>query len=261
MLPLKGTAFPTSADSLRDALTGGLTQFGVKPREVVAAGPFPKLDELRIDLTGASAPADRPQVKPGQALSGEIEAQSLRLLGKPIKVADLPLELELQARDAHLREFSAEGADRILVLQRGAGRLHVEIGREELRQLLLAAGNKAAQQRGAEIKELKLDLTATDPRTVNLRAEVVAKFGFVKATLSLTGRAQLDDQLRLHLSNLDVQGSGLASSLAVGLIRPQLEKLQREPISLAALPLGALKLRDVRITTGARIRLEADFGG
>lgn len=260
MLPLKGS-FPTSADSLRDALTGGLTQFGLNPREVVAAGDFPKLDELRVDLTGAVAPEQLPNVKPGQPLSGEIEARTLSLFGKPITVAGLPLELQLLARDAQLREYSAEGGDRILVLQRGSGNLTIEIGREDLRQLLLAAGSKAAQQRGADIKDLQLELTATDARTLNVRAEVVAKFGFVKATLTLTGRARLDEQLQVHLSDLDVQGSGLASSLATGLIRPQLEKIRRQPISLSALPLGALKVRDVRVSTGDRIRLEADFGG
>jgi hypothetical protein len=260
MLPLQGSSFPTSADALRDALTGGLTKFGLKPREVVATGAFPKLDELRIDLTGA-APIERPGVKPGQPLGGEIEVSSLSLLGKPITVAGLPLELHLQARDAQLREHSAEGADRILVLQRGSGNLTIEIGREELRQLLLAAGSKAAQQRGADLKDLQLELTATDPRTLNLRAEVVAKFGFVKATLTLTGHARLDDDLQLHLSDLDVQGSGIAAGLATSFIRPQLEKIQRQPISLSALPLGEVKLRDVRLSTGERIRLEADFGG
>ena len=40
----------------------------------------------------------------------------------------------------------------------------------------------------------------------------------------------------------------------------RLEKVERKPISLSALPLGDLKLRDVRITTGDRIRLEASFG-
>lgn len=261
MLPLKGPAFPSSNDSLRDALTGGLTDFGVTPREVVVSGAFPKLDELRVDLSGASAGSEPRRVTPGEARSGEIETKKLSLLGQPIQVAGLPLELELQARDAQLREFSAEGADRLLVLQRGAGHLHIEIGREELRQLLLAAGSKAAQQRGADIKDLKFDLTAADPRTLNVRAEVTAKFGFVKTTLTLTGRAHLDDQLRLHLADLDVQGSGLAAGLAVGLIRPQLDKIQRQPIALSALPLGALELQDVRITTGEKIRLEADFGG
>lgn len=262
MLPLKGSSFPTSSDELRDAITGGFSQLGFAPREVVATGAaFPQLEQLRVDLSGVSAGAEPPRVKPGSPLSGTVQVQALELLGKPLSIAGMPLELQLQAREAHLREYSAEGLDRALVLERGSGNVSLEIGREELRQILLRAGRQAARQRGADIQDLQLELNATGGRTLDVRAEVVAKFGFLKATLQLTGRASVDDEMQVRLSDMDVKGSGLAAGLATSFIRPQLEKLQREPIALSALPLGALKLHDVRITTGDRIRLEAEFGG
>jgi hypothetical protein len=259
MLPLQGPAFPTDADTLRAALTAGFQQLGLSPRSVAASGAFPKLAELRIDLSGASAGLDSPRPKPGQALAGEIHVETLEFTAHPLTLQGAPVQIELRARQAQFREHAAEGIDRILVLRRGEGRLNVEIGRADLQKLALTAAQEAARQRGVEVADLTLDLNATGGRTVDLRSDITAKMGFFKATLTVTGTATLDDSLQLRLSNLDVSGGGMAAGLASSFIRPQLEKIQREPISLAALPLGDLKLKDVRITTGERIRIEADF--
>ena len=262
MLPLQCTTFPASTSALEQALTGGLTQFGLPPREVSAAGAaFPRLEKLRIDLTGAAISQQPPKLKAGQPLGGTLEVQALELLGEPLIAAGSPVRLRLEARETVLREHSAQGADRLLQLERAQdGKLSLEIQRRDLEQLVHAIAREAARGHGADITSLKLELQATGGRTVNLESEVVAKFGFVKATLNLTGQAKLDDDLQLHLSDLDVKGSGMAAGLATSFIRPQLEKAQRQPISLAAFSLSGVRLRDVRISTGETVRLEAEFG-
>ncbi len=262
MLPLKASAFPDSAEALRQALTAGFTEGGLTPREITVDAPgYPRIERLKIDLTGGSVGEQAPDVKPGAPLGGALQVGSLELDAKPLIVRGAPVQLELRARDAELRELSAQGIDRLLSLQRAAeGRVSAQIQPLDLQRLILVEGQKRAREHGADLQDVKLNLNAINPRTLELTAEVVAKFGFVKATVRLTGRATVDDALMLHLSDLEVKGSGMAGSLATGFIRPQLEKLAQHPIALSSRALGEIKVRDVRVSTGDSLRIEADFG-
>jgi hypothetical protein len=263
MLPLQGSSFPTTAEQLRTALDSGVRQLGLAPREIlIEEEAFPRLRLLKVDLSGSSVASRPPAVKPTTARGGELHADVFELLAKPITIGPAPIHLSLSATNAVFREFAAENADALLALRSGEGRLELEIGHEDLRQLLLFVGREAARERGADVTDLQLSLHATSPRALEFQSEVTAKFGFIKTTLTLTGRATLDDALQLRLSDLDLKGSGMAAGLATGFIRPQLEKFQREPISLSALPLGDLRLRDVRLSTAkSQLRVEAEFGG
>jgi hypothetical protein len=263
MLPLQASLFPTSPELLRQALTDGLTKLGASPKEIVVeGGDFPRVERLQIDLTGASISQAPPLVKARQALDGTLHVDALLLFAAPLVAAGSPVQIRLEARDADLREYSAEPIERLLALEKAAdGKLFLEIQRDDLQSLVHFIAREAARQHGADITSLTLQLQATGGRQLELESEVVAKFGFVKATLHLTGRAMLDDDLQLHLSDLQVKGSGMAAGLATSFIKPQLEKLQRQPIALAAHSLSGLRLRDVRVTTGDAVRLEAEFGG
>lgn len=154
----------------------------------------------------------------------------------------------------------AQRAKRALALHRsGPGKVAISIRREDLQALALAGGREAAKEHGADLQALQLDLQAEGDRALRFEAKVTAKMGFLKAHLTLTGRAELDAALQLRLSDLDLKGQGMGSTVAAGFIRPQLEKVQGKPIPLGVVALGEVVLRDVRLSTGETIRAEAEF--
>jgi hypothetical protein len=123
----------------------------------------------------------------------------------------------------------------------------------------LAAAQAAAAAKGAQVQELQFELNSESERVVRVKVEVTAKMGFMKASLTITGRAELETSLQVRLSEMKVEGQGMAASLAAGILRTQLEKLQQTPLSLSLLQLGSVRLRDARLSTGDTIRLEAEF--
>ena len=70
----------------------------------------------------------------------------------------------------------------------------------------------------------------------------------------------IDEQLNARLSGLECAGEGTLGTLACGFIAPHLARFNGREFSLMALPLGEVKLRDVRIAAGRELRVTAQFG-
>ena len=83
---------------------------------------------------------------------------------------------------------------------------------------------------------------------------------FLSADLKISGKAVIDEALNLQFSDLSCRGSGAIASLACGVIDPQLQKMQCREISLLALPLGEIRLRDVTVSIAERVTVAAEFG-
>jgi hypothetical protein len=48
--------------------------------------------------------------------------------------------------------------------------------------------------------------------------------------------------------------------IACGILKPHLEKINGRKFSLMSLPLGEVRLRDVRIAAGHKLSVSAEFG-
>ena len=83
---------------------------------------------------------------------------------------------------------------------------------------------------------------------------------FLGASLRVTGQLDLDDQLNLKVSGLNCTGDGGVSTLACGVLKPHLEKIDGREFPLMSLPLGEIRLRDVRLTVGDKLCVTAEFG-
>lgn len=256
MIPLSGDAFPTNGSSLQEAIRGGLAAYGLEARAVVVVeDTWPKVKRLEIDLTGANARQETRPPAPSGGSGAEIEAGTFNLVATPILLEGSPAEIQLTAQNAVFRD-----SGQLLTLERsGPGKLIASITRDNLQKVALAAAQAAAAARGAQVQELHLSLTSESDRVVRVKAEVTAKMGFMKASLTITGRAELETSLQVRLSEMKVDGQGMAASLAAGILRTQLEKLQQTPISLSMLQLGTIRLRDARLSAGETVRLEAEF--
>ena len=142
----------------------------------------------------------------------------------------------------------------------GANSVRVEVGRESLRLLLLAALREKAKAQGVAIEDLELELHPLGPRTVRADAKVTAKM-MMRAVLDVTAELEIDDDLQATVKELGVDiGGGLAAMLG-GLIEQQTAKVRGKKIALAALPVQGVEVRDVRVDVSDGLVLEADLAG
>ena len=90
--------------------------------------------------------------------------------------------------------------------------------------------------------------------------QVHARKLFLSATVRISGSMAIDEQLNARLSGLECAGEGTLGTLACGFIAPHLQRFNGRELSLMALPLGEVKLRDVQIAADRELRITAKFG-
>lgn len=261
MLPLIGSALPSSASLLQTALKEGFAKYDIIAREIEVKGEnLRQLEQLSIDLSGANITREAQPPKPGKPQEEVASAEKFSLTAKPLLLEGVPAQLSMTASDVGLA--SAEGGGHLLLVPQRAkdGHLHLEIQRADLETLIRKVASEVAGKQGVEIKETHLEVTSRGPRDLSFRAEVVGKVFVMTAPITLTGDASIDDDLNLHLSNLQIGGSGMIANMASGFAQPHLKKAQSQPISLGMFTLGTLKLRDIQLAGGDTLRLEARFG-
>jgi hypothetical protein len=262
MIPLATPSLPASPDSLEEAIRAGFARYAIAARSVKATGPATTdLESLHIDLSGAEISRELRIEQPGSLGAETVTTRHLKIDATPLLLEGAPMEFHLQAEQVTLVLTQPVGTERVLSPCRAQnGRLSAEITREALESLLRKVATELAGKQGVEIKEVHLKLENVGPRLLRFEAEVVAKVFLMKAPVILQGNAQIDDALNLQLSDLTVGGNNMAANIANSFARPHLERVQKEPFSLAVLSLGEIQLRDVEVAGGDSLRLNARFG-
>lgn len=226
-------------------------------------GEFPRLEEVRIDLTGAIVDPDRPPPDPRSVGNREpaVEVGKLEVAGRPLYIRASAAELELTARNVGF-DYARENSGALLLMVRTAadGHVRIRILHRELNKLLFAAAEEAAARQGVKITETDLTLSQLDERSLHVIVRVKAKKLVVKATVRIEGRLTIDDDLVARLSGLSCEGEGVLGSLACGAIRPHLHQVEKRPLPLAAFSLGDVRLHDLRISVGEALEITAKFG-
>lgn len=205
----------------------------------------------------------RPPPKPvgvGQSQPG-VRASQLEILGHPVNVQGAAVHLDLNAGDVLFDyDRDREGRPLLLLVAAEAGRVGVEISRADLEALLLAEAKAAAAKQGVTVENAALDLVPIDQRSVAITARVTAKKLFARATVEVRGQLRVDDELNAKISGLSCEGEGIVGGLAGNLIRPYLERFNDAELPLAAVPLGTVRLHDLRIEAGDALKVQAAFG-
>lgn len=259
MLPLAGASIPADPTTLARALGEGLRARGLNAREIQATGSsWPRLDRLTIDLTGAQASRALRLPTSHEAIGKGITIGAFKLDAAPLLVEQVPVEVRSWLTDA-VAEFSKDetGALFLTLDRAGAGELEVKVAHAALEGGLHALARELAGKQGADVKSTKLELETPTPRTLLFRVAVVARMMIMKATIHLRGRAELDDQVNVRLSELHAQGEGLFSALIESGLRPHLARFEKEIFALGELVAGGLRVKELAISAGETIRLHA----
>lgn len=260
MIPLSGSDFPKTRDEFRRALDDGLKWFGAPKGVVELSGEYPHFSGLKIDLSAGrvDASAKPPSLEFRDRTSG-VEIDRLEISAAPLLCCDAPAIFHLHADGARL-DFARDPVGKILLVPNTArgGDIDGSIRHADLEKLVRAVAHAEASKHGAKIDKVVLSFSSLGPRSLGFEAKITASM-FMSTTIRVQGWLEIDNMFNLSFSRLTCEASGMIGTMASGFIRPQLERLQRQPIALASHLLGGLKLRDVNIDAGDPLRAQASF--
>ena len=267
MFPLAGNAFPTTPTDLATALRGALAEhvtFPAGASGVTASGlTLHQMDQVLVDLSGANVTIKPPPPKPvitGDRTPG-VNANWLRVLAKPLRVESGSAEFELNATNVKC-EFARDQDGKPLLLLKDAeqGRVEASVSQSDLQTILLAGAKIGAAQQGVTIQELQINLTPQGPRGIGIALRVKAKKMMMSGVVSIRGNAQIDDQLNAKISGLSCEGDGVVGKMAAAMLSVKLREFDGKEVSLSAISLGDLALRDLQIDASNGLRITADIG-
>ena len=265
MFPLPDKSFPADAEALRGALEESLRRVvrSAGPMVTVEDGAYPKLATLRISLDGANAgerPPPRPLPPIGPVEPG-LRVENFEISGRPLFVQQAKVELICRAREVQLGEGRDREGNLLLLLQEAAdGKVEVAVALTDLETLVLAGARAEAAKQGVTVEDVRIELQARSERALDAIVHVRARKLFLTAAVQICGSVTIDEQLTARLSGLQCVGEGTLGTLACGFIAPHLARFDGREFSLLALPLGEVKLRDVRIAAARELRVTAQFG-
>jgi hypothetical protein len=103
-------------------------------------------------------------------------------------------------------------------------------------------------------------LLQKNARSLAVEVRLLARKLFLSASIRVTGQLELDDQLNLKIFDLNCTGDGGIATLACGILKPYLQKIDGREFPLMSLPLGEIRLRDIRLVVGDELVVTAEFG-
>ncbi|MEO5720454.1 MAG: hypothetical protein ABIR71_03160 [Chthoniobacterales bacterium] len=264
MFPLHTQSFPANASDLARLMNESVQRvFSTSGDPVtIASESYPALQVLRVQLDDARLRPDapRPPVVTGER-SPALEVQELRLEGSRLSLGPAMADLRLQAREVRLEQVRDSENNIILMLQSAAaGEVEITADKSELENAIAAIASAEGGRQGVTIEGVNLVLRERGPRSLSGEVQLKAKKLFFTTTIRIAGDLDLDDELNATITGLVCKGDGAIGTLACGVLAPHLQKLDGRTFSLLALPLGDIRLRDVRLAAGDKITVQAEFG-
>jgi hypothetical protein len=137
----------------------------------------------------------------------------------------------------------------------------VEITKKELERVLHELVSAAVEKQGATVRSTVVEVSAPGPRTLEFAVHCTAKVFIASTTLSVRGRVEVKEPLTLRIDGLAVSGEGMIAGMAQSFLRPRLDEWNGKELHLAAMLPANLAVREVRLSAGESVRVDASFGG
>jgi hypothetical protein len=265
MFLLNATTLPTTAADLARSISESLRSvfsLAEDPVEVRDLA-YPHLAAIEVSLDGGKLPRRPPALpslatEPGPALT----VGSFKAAGRGLSVGPAAVDFALTATGVELYQAKERGGQVVLLLHKAAqGCVEASVSKSDLEALIAEVAKSTAETHGVSIDSVELSLRSQSPRSLAAEVRLRAKKLFVSASLQVTGQLDLDEALNARISGLDCVGEGVIGSVACGVLKPHLETLDGREFPLMSLPLGEVRLRDVRLAVGDKLSVTAEFGG
>ena len=264
MFPLYSKKFPDNAVDLSALLNDSVKRVFAHAANPVSIRDksYPKLDEIRITLDGAELRPDPPRAPaPKGRGTPALDVAELHITANELAIGPATASLRLGARAVQLHQ-AKDGSGEIVLLLQGAadGELEVTVAHHELENAIAALAKAEAGKHGVAIDQVRLTLRTRGERSVDAEVQLRGKKLFFTTVIRIAAKLDVDDQLNATVSGLSCNGEGAIGALACGVLQPHLQSLDGRTFSLTGLPLGEVRLRDVRLSTGDEIKVTAEFG-
>jgi len=265
MFPLHTAAFPSSASELERLLNESLQRlFVAGPHPVtVREHSYPHLESIAVSLDGARVRVDppRPPVISGKT-SPALEIDQLTLTASPLFLGAAGVSLALSACQVQFNQGKDSNGQIVLSIESTAeGSMEISAPQTDLEALIAELAKNQAGKQGIAIDGVKLKLRQENARSLAAEVRLRARKLFLSASIQVTGQLELDDQLNLKISALNCTGDGGIATLACGILKPYLQKIDGREFALMSLPLGEIQLRHVRLVAdNDKLSVTAEFG-
>ena len=264
MFPLFTSTLPKNAPELERLLNESVRRLftGVDQPVSVHDKNYPQLTSIAISLDRAQLRSDPPKPPAGiKKGSPAFEVEQLKLSGDDISAGPAALSLRVDARGVQLHQAKDASGDMVLLLQRAdEGEVEVSADKAEIENAIAAVAATEAGKHGVTVDQVRLSLQVRGERSVDAEVQLRARKLFFSTVVRIGAKLDLDEQLNARLTGLVCNGDGAIGALACGALQPHLQKLNGRSFSLMALPLGEIRLRDVRLAADNEISVRAVFG-
>lgn len=264
MFPLNATTLPATADDLALALNNSLRSVFALGRDPVEVRDlsYPHLAAIEVSLDGAKLPGPPPAMPSlGSQATPALTVGTFNAGGREISVGPAALDFSLTAAGVELHQAKDHAGQIILLLHNAAqGRVEASVSKSDLEALIAEIAKTEARKHGVDIDNVQLSLRSQSPRSLAAEVRLRAKKLFLSASLRITGQLDLDAALNARVSALECAGDGALGGVACNVLKPHLEKLNGREFPLMSLPLGEVRLRDVRVAVGDKLSVTAEFG-
>ncbi len=264
VIPLHRTQFPNSKAELAEAMDESLRRYVQKsgPLVTISARVFPYLDEIAINFDGAQLQATLPPLsKPVGETKPACEAAVVSVSGRNVSLQGAPLNVQVTAQDMVFEQGRDDKGEAVLLVKSiRTGHFVLAVAQLDLENAIREIAQREGAKQGIAIEETRVSLRARGVRSIAADVRLRARKFLFRANVDISGQVDIDDQFNARISNLKCRGEGTIGSMACGALQPHLQRLEGQSFSLMSIPLGEMKLRDVRISVADTVEISADFG-
>jgi len=264
MLLLKTATFPSSAAELTRLLNECLRQTFIVNADPTSLheDSYPHLKELNISLDGARLRDNPPRSSPGSsAATPALLVDRLTLNASALTLGPATVDVSLSARTVQFIQAPSDDNAIVLSIDNAIdGKIEISASPSDLEALIAKIAKSEAGKHGVTIESVQLKLRSKGSRSLSAEVNLRARKSFFSASIRITGQLDLDEELNARISGLACTGDGAIATLACGVLKPHLQKLEGRGFPLMSLPLGEIRLRDVQMMAGDELSVTAEFG-
>jgi len=262
MIRLNRKQFPSSKADLAQALDEAAHRLVPKDGQIVEVRSrvFPYIDEIAVNLDGTklnSAPPPPPKLK-GETTKA-FEAGALTVSARQILIHGVPLNVRVETHDLELHKGQDENEEAILVINGlRDGTLSISATQLDLENAIEKLAREQAH--GLTMDQVRLSMRARGPRSIAIDVRIQARKLFLRARIDISGQIDIDGDFAIQASNLRCKSDGAIGAVACAALEPVFRQIENKSFSLNSLPLGNIRVRDVRVTVADTVEITADFG-
>jgi hypothetical protein len=264
MFLLHSKDFPSSTDEFARALEESLRHHVRKDAPLVAVSSrvFPYFDEIAINLDGAQFDSNLPDLPQATgATKHACEAAVVTVSARDVLIQGVPLNLRMKVRDVVFHSGKDNNGQALLIVQKARdGQLVLSATQIDLENAIAEAARAQAGKRGVSVENVRLALRARGARSAAVNVRFEARKLLFRTKIDIAGQLDVTDDFVAGASQFTCKGDGAIGSLVCGALEPYLRRLEGESFRLTSLPLGEIKLRDLRIAVADTVEITVDFG-